>query len=88
MYFISILTAVIIITQLIKYWYLSKGYLLISYYLTIIAAISCCILETKLALAHPEQLSIIFFNILYVWMVVMAIKGICRLKKGEHKMDE
>lgn len=80
---ITLLTVVIISIQVIKYWFLAHGKLLQSYYLTIAAAISCAILETSMAFAHPEQTSIIFFDGLYLWMAIMAIKGIRRLKKEE-----
>lgn len=66
---------------MIKYWFLSNGKLLQSYYLTIGAAIACATLETSMAFAHPEQTSIIFFDALYIWMAIMAIKGILRIKE-------
>lgn len=84
----TLLTTIIIVTQFIKYWHLSKGHLLLSYYLTIISAVACCILETSIALKHPEQVSLIFFNVLYVWMAIMAIKGILRLKEDENEKEK
>lgn len=78
---ITILTFVFIFLSFIKFWFNSKGQLSIVYKLDIIVYSICMILETILALKHPEQFSIIFINILYIWAIIMAIKGHFRLKK-------
>lgn len=75
--------------SLTNHWFLSKGKLHISYPLIIIACTCYIIVETILALRDPVQLGILVFNLTNLWAIIMALKGLMRLKEEkEKKKDE
>lgn len=80
---LSYLTYLIVGTECIHQWVLSKGNLRVSYRMAIGVYIGYIIVETTLALRNPEQLHILVFNTVNVWGIVMAIKGLLRLKREE-----
>lgn len=83
--FILFLTLLSILLQGINHWFLSSGKLEKAYPLTIVVYICCIILETFLALRDPSQWSVILFLPLYVWVIVMALRGRARLKREQKK---
>jgi uncharacterized membrane protein len=68
-----------------NHWFLSKGKLNISYPLIIVACTCYIIVETILALRDPVQLGILVFNLTNLWAIIMATKGLMRLRKEEEE---
>ena len=61
-------------------WLLSKGKLEAAHRLGIVM-FSCFIaVETSLALRNPDQINVLIFNVVNLWAIVMAFKGLARLK--------
>lgn len=79
--FLLLMTLLSVGLQVANHWYLSKGKLELSYPLTILVYICCTVLETYLAFRDPSQWSIILFVPMYIWAIVMAVKGIVRLRR-------
>lgn len=65
-------------------WLLSTGDLRRAYKIAIIVYLGYIIVETDLALRHPDQFNIIIFNAVNVWSIIMAVKGLRRLKREAH----
>jgi len=84
--FIFVLSCFAASMSLINHWFLSKGKLHVSYPVIIVACICYIIIETILALRDPVQMGIFVFNITNVWAIIMATKGLLRLK--EEKKNE
>ena len=78
---ITVLSIIILILSLIKFWKLSKGNLKLTYQLDLIVFPCYIILETIVALNHSSQSSLLFMNVINVWAIVMAIKGLIRVSK-------
>lgn len=83
--FLLLMTLLSVGLQVANHWYLSKGKLELSYPLTILVYICCTVLETYLAFRDPSQWSIILFVPMYIWAIVMAGKGIIRLRKEKER---
>ena len=79
--FITAMSIIAVIFQFFNHWLLSKGELKKHHITTIIVATFYIIIETSLALREPSQIGIMLFNIVNVWMLIMAIKGLRRLSK-------
>ena len=80
---ITILTVCAVSFQLLKHWVFSKGNLWLGYRLNVVIFSCYLILETILAFNAPGQLTLLFMNIVNVWALTMAIRGILRLEKEE-----
>lgn len=81
--FITIFTILILIFSPIRFWFQSKGNLWLVYRLDIFVYSCYLVLETYLALVNPAQFALILFDIINLWAIVCAVKGIMRLKKEE-----
>lgn len=82
--FLLVMTLLSVALQIANHWFLSKGRLEISYPLTILVYICCTVLETFLALRDPTQWSIILFVPMYLWAIIMAVKGMLRLREDKY----
>lgn len=71
--------------SLINNWFLSKGKLHVSYPLIILACTCYIIIETILAFRDPVQMGIFVFNITNFWAIIMAIRGLIRLREEEKR---
>jgi hypothetical protein len=80
---ITILSVLILLTSPIRFWYYSKGHLYVSYRIELFVFTCYLVLETHLALLTPEQHSLMLMNIINIWALAMAVKGIFRLKKED-----
>jgi uncharacterized membrane protein YfcA len=78
------LTAIIILLQVFKHWFLYKGNLKLVYILNIAVFIGYFIIESTVAFNDPSQWPLIFMNIVNVFAIVMAIKGLMRIKEEEN----
>jgi hypothetical protein len=78
--FLWIMTISVVSIQFVNHWFFSKGRLRISYSLSIVAYSLYIIIETIIALRDPAQLSILLFNVVNFWGLLMAIKGLRRLR--------
>lgn len=83
---VMILGVFVVISQILKHWYFSKGNLWYSYHINIITYICYIFLETIVALHDHAQRSLLIMNIVSIWALIMSIKGIIRIKK-ESKND-
>ncbi len=83
------MTVLSVTFQTLNHWFLSKGKLKKVYPLTIAVNICCILLEGFLALRDPTQISILLFIPLYVFAIIMAIKGLKRenKEKTQEKSD-
>jgi len=77
--FFTILSIFLVLVVFISEWYNSKGNLRVVYPLESIKFSGFLILETALALNHPEQKALILFNIANLWGLFMNLKGMRRL---------
>ena len=82
----QILTVLIVVGQLFKYWYMKEvatkpDAIEKVYKLNIIVFIGYAIIETTVGLKHPEQKSILLFNIVNIWSIIMNAKGLYNWKK-------
>lgn len=77
--FFTSLSVFLVATVFISEWFNSKGNLRIVYPLESIKFFGFLILETGLALNHPDQWAIMLFNIANLWGLAMNIKGYRRL---------
>lgn len=82
---ITILSLLVVGIAAFKFWYLSDGNLWLTYRLDLVVYTAYTILETYLALRDPSQTSLLLMNIINIWALMMAVKGIMRLKKEEKK---
>jgi hypothetical protein len=46
------------------------------YKLNIVAFIGYAIIETSIGISHPEQQSILLFNIVNIWSIIMNSRGL------------
>lgn len=77
---ITYLSIAIVLNQLVNYYFYGKGNLKVSYPLTMLSMTGYMIVETILAISHPEQWSIFLFNLVNIFGFVNAYKGYRRLK--------
>ncbi len=82
-WFFSILTIIVVLIQFVNHFYYSQGKLDVSYPLSIIAYSIYIVIETVLAFNHPEQISILLFDVVNLWALLMAIKGWKRLNDNK-----
>ena len=82
-WFINISTFLIVILQIINQWNVSKGNLKLVYPAIIAVAIMNIIVDTVVSIYDSRLAGLMLFYISNTWAVVMAAKGIARLKKEE-----
>ncbi len=74
----DVLTVATVGLQFFNFWLVSKGK--INYPLLIVIYVGYIILETTLALNQKDQIFILLFNLVNIWAIAMAIKGMLRQK--------
>ena len=84
--FFQALTVLIVIGQLIKYWYMKEvakfpDAIEKVYKLNIVIFIGYAIVETTIGLKNPDQQSVLLFNIVNVWSIIMNAKGLYNWNK-------
>ena len=84
--FITVFTILILLFSPVRFWYQSKGNLWLVYRLDLIVYTCYLILETYLPLSNPAQFALILFDIINLWAIFCAVRGIMRLKK-ENKLN-
>lgn len=77
---ITILSILIVLNQLVNYYFYGKGNLKVSYPLTMISMLGYMVVETMLAFNDPSQRAIFLFNLVNLFGFVNAYKGYKRLK--------
>lgn len=82
---VTITTITVVVLQLYNHYNLSRGNLKLAYKIAIVAYSLYAAIETSLALRDPQQISVMLFNIVNVWAIAMAVKGLRRLKLEEEK---
>ena len=82
--FVTAMSIVAVTMQILNHWLLSKGSLKSHHITTIVVATFYIVIETSLALRDPAQISIMLFNIVNVWMLIMAVKGLRRISRLEN----
>jgi Mg2+/Co2+ transporter CorB len=82
------LTISAIVSQFVNHWMLSKGALKVHHWLTIFVMIQIICVDTILALKEPDQIVMLLFNIVNVWILLMATKGLFRIKKEEKQIKK
>lgn len=80
---ITFLCILILFTSPLRFWFQSKGQLWITYRLDLFVFTCYTILETYLALTNPSQIALLLMNLINVWALICAVKGILRLKREE-----
>ena len=85
---ITVLTLIVVPANLLAQWQLSKGHLKFAYPLLVVVYSFYIVIETILALRDPSQISILLFNIVNIWALIMAYRGIQRLKNLEAVQTE
>lgn len=82
---ISIFAACVSLTN---HWFLSQGKLHLSYPLIIVACTCYIVVETIIALRDPVQLGIMVFNLTNLWAIIMATKGLLRLREEKKEKEK
>lgn len=80
-YYYFLISLVAVIMQFFNWWYISKGHLKVSYYLSIFVYSMVAIVDTSVALANPDQVGILLFDLVNFWAIIMSIKGAVRLRR-------
>jgi uncharacterized membrane protein len=80
---ITCLTLIVVPANLVAQYQLSKGNLKFTYPLLVFVYALYITIETILAFNDPSQMSILLFNVVNVWALIMAIRGSKRLKRME-----
>lgn len=78
---VTICSILILLTSPLRFWFLSKGNLWLTYRVDLFVFSCYLVLETHLALANPEQKALLLMNVINIWALICAVKGIIRLKK-------
>lgn len=79
--FLTTVTIITVILNIFNHWYIHKGQMNRVYLLSIFVYVGYIMVETAMALRHPEQWSIMLYNITNFWALSMAILGHRRLKQ-------
>lgn len=82
---ITIATITTVGLQLFNHYNLSKGNLRLAYKIAIVAYSIYAGIETSLALRDSQQISVLLFNIVNIWAIAMAVKGLHRLNTENKK---
>ena len=82
-FIVTVATVTVVALQLYNHYNLSKGNLKLAYKIAIVAYSLYAAIETSLALRDPQQISVMLFNIVNIWAIAMAVKGLKRLKQEE-----
>lgn len=77
------LTITAIVSQFVNHWSLSKGELKVHHWLTIFVMIQIICVDTILAFKEPDQKIMLLFNIVNIWILIMAVKGLFRIREEE-----
>ena len=82
------ITVLVVILQMIKYWYVKETAkhpekIEYVYKLNILVFIGYAIVETTVGLSNPAQMSVLLFNIVNVWSIIMNTKGLLILKENK-----
>ena len=64
-----------------KYWLVAKGSLRPVYWLMILSGIAGTVANITLASNDPKQVVVLLINLTTLFMIVMGIKGLFRLRK-------
>ena len=78
--FLTAITVMTVALNVALHWNISKGNLKVVYPISMAVYIGYIVVETALAFRHPEQISVLLYNITNVWALSMAIKGYLRLR--------
>lgn len=81
---LPILTTTVLITSLLYQWLVAKGTLRPAYWVVIINGTALTTMNIDLAMASPEQLSVLLLCVSSVWRVMMGCKGLRRINKESH----
>lgn len=85
---ITVLTLIVVPSNMFTQWQISKGNLKLGYRLLMFVYVLYIIIETILAFNDPSQISILLFDVVNMWGFLMAFKGYLRLKKLEKEEEE
>ena len=72
------LTIIIVISAK---WFLAKGILKPVYYLNMVTSVLHASINWIMYLHDPEQIGMLLYNFLSIYVIIMSIKGLRRLKK-------
>jgi O-antigen/teichoic acid export membrane protein len=86
MNYLAIFPVVIVILHLFDKWLLAKGKLLPVYILTLIGASIAIVFNILLTIEGKAPSTVSLFTISSGWTIVMALKGLGRLRKERHEI--
>jgi hypothetical protein len=81
--FLTTITIVTVALNIALHWNIAKGDLRVVYPISMVVYLGYIVVETSLAFRHPEQISILLYNITNIWALSMAIKGYLRLRAAK-----
>lgn len=85
---ITVLTLIVVPSNMYTQWQVSKGNLKLGYPLLMLVYTIYIIIETILAFNDPSQISILLFDVVNMWGFLMAFRGYRRLKALEKENKE
>lgn len=77
---LTTITAITVVLNIFNHWCIAKGKMYKVYILSMLVYVGYIVVETSLAFRHPEQISVLLYNITNIWALFMAFKGYYRLK--------
>lgn len=77
---VNLSVLVVLVCGLFRGWYVAKGQLKPVYWLMIVMACGNIICNVTIANDQPKYWGLWGFNILIAWTILMAIRGLRRLK--------
>lgn len=80
---ITIFTVIAVVTQILNYWFLSKGMLKMTYRFSSVTYLFYLVIDLMLAMHDSEQWSMYLFTLTNVWALTMSLKGFARLRHAE-----
>ena len=83
---LAVVAGLTILTVVITKWYLAEGILKPVYYLNIITSLLHALVNWMMFIHDAEQVGMLMYNLLSIYAIVMAVKGLKRLKK--ERQDE
>lgn len=80
---VNVSAAVVMCAGVIRNWYTAKGQLRPVYWLMLVMSMANAVTNITVSYYTPKYIGLWAYNVLIIWSVIMAIKGLVRLSEEE-----